>query len=74
MGRIRIQLLLKDNTWITRYNMPKKDRYSDSPIEWTLVSLDFTKENYGIKLIQNQLDTTHADMCFSKITTTQSAY
>ena len=26
MGRSRIQLLLKDNTWSTRYNIPKNDR------------------------------------------------
>ena len=30
MGRFRIQLLLEDNTWSTRHNIPKKDRYSDS--------------------------------------------
>ena len=29
MGRFRIQLVLVDNTWITRYNIPKKDRYSE---------------------------------------------
>ena len=26
MGRFRIQLLLEDNTWSTRYNIPKNDR------------------------------------------------
>ena len=30
MGRFRIQLLLEDNTWSTRYNIPKNDRFSDS--------------------------------------------
>ena len=30
MGRLRIQLLLEDITWSTRYNIPKTDRYSDS--------------------------------------------
>ena len=30
IGRFRIQQLLEDNTWITRYNIPKNDRYSDS--------------------------------------------
>ena len=33
MGRFRIQLLLEDNTWITRYNIPKKERYSDTSTE-----------------------------------------
>ena len=30
MGRFRIQVLLEDNTWSTRYNIPKNDRYSNS--------------------------------------------
>ena len=30
MGRFRIHLLLSDNMWSTRYNIPKSDRYSDS--------------------------------------------
>ena len=30
MGRFRIQLLLADNTWSTRYPLPENDRYSDT--------------------------------------------
>ena len=30
MGRFGIHLLLEDNTWSTRYNIPKNDRYSDT--------------------------------------------
>ena len=74
MGRFRIQLLLEDNTWSTRYNISKNDRYSDSSTQWTLVNLSFTIENYGIKLIYDQIDTSHADMCFSNITITHSVY
>ena len=74
MGRFRIQLLLEDNTWSTRYNIPKNDRYSDSSTDWTLVNLNFTVEKYGIKLIYDQIDTAHADMCFSNITITHSVY
>ena len=74
MGRFRIQLLLEDNTWSTRYNIPKNDRYSNTSIDWTLVSLNFTVEKYGIKLIYDQIDTPHADMCFSNITITHSVY
>ena len=33
LGRFRIQLLLKDDTWSTRYNIAKNDRYSDSSTE-----------------------------------------
>ena len=74
MGRFRIQLLLEDNTWSTRYNIPKNDRYSDSSTQWTLVNLNFTVENYGIKLIYDEIDTAHADMCFSNIIITYSVY
>ena len=74
MGRFRIQLLLEDNTWSTQYNVPKNDRYSDSSTQWTLVNFNFTIENYGIKLIYDQIVTPHADMCFSNITITHSVY
>ena len=74
MGRFRIQLLLDDNTWSTRYNIPKNDRYSDTSTDWTLLSLNFTVENYGIKLIYDEIDTAHADMCFSNITITHSVF
>ena len=74
MGRFRIQLLLEDDTWSTGYNIPKNGRYSDTSTEWTLVSLNFTIENYGIKLIYDQTDSPHADMCFSNITITHSVY
>ena len=74
MGRFRIQLFLKDNFWSTEYNIPKNDRYSDSSTDWTFVNLNFTVENYGIKLIFDEIDTAHADMCFSNITITHSVY
>ena len=73
-GRFRIQLLSEDNTWSTRYNLPLIDRYSNSSNDWTLVNLNFTVENYGIRLIYGQIDTTHADMFFSNITITRSVY
>ena len=74
MGRFRIQLLLSDNTWSTRYNIPKNDRYSDKSTDWILVSLYFTIENYGIILIYDQIGSAHADMCFSNISITHSVY
>ena len=74
MGRFRIELLLEDNTWSTRYKIPRNDRYSNSSTEWTLVNLNFTEENYGVKLIYDQIDTPHADMCFSKISITHSVF
>ena len=60
VGKIKIHLILEDNTWSTRYVIPKKVRYSDTSTEWTVVSLNFTIEIYGIKLIYAQIDTAHA--------------
>ena len=74
MGSFRVQLLLEDNTWSTRYNIPKNDRFSNSSTQWTLVNLNFTVENYGIRLVYDQIDTPHADMCFSNITITHSVH
>ena len=51
MGRFRIQLLIEDNTWSTQYIIPKNSQYSITSTEWTLIKLDFTVKNYGIKLI-----------------------
>ena len=74
MGRFIIHFLLEDNRWSTRYNIPKNDGHSDSSTDWTLLSLSFTEEIYGNKLIYDQVDTAHADMCFSIITRTHSVY
>ena len=74
MGRFSIQLLLDDNTWSTQYTIVKNTHYSDNPTDWTLLNLDFNVENYGIKIIYDQIDTAHADMCFSNITITHSVY
>ena len=74
MGRFRIQLLLEDNTWSTQYTIPKNDQYTGASIDWTLLNLDFTVENYGIKIIYDQIDTAHADMCLSNIMITHSVF
>ena len=74
MGRFQIQLLLEDNIWTTQYTINKNSRYSIFSTEWTLLNLDFTVENYGIKLIYDQIESPHADMCFSNITITHSVY
>ena len=72
MGRFRIPLFLEENTWNTQYNIPKDDQCSDSSTQWTLVNLNFTVESYGIKLVHDQIDTPHDDICFSKIIITHS--
>ena len=74
MGRFSIQLFLEDNTWSTQYTIAKNTQYNDKSTDWTLLNLDFTVENDGIKLICDQIDKPHADMCFSNITKTHSVY
>ena len=72
MGRFRIQLLLEDNTWNTQYTLAENTQNIDLHTDWTLLNLDFTVDNYGVKLIYDQIDTAHADMSFSNITITHS--
>ena len=74
MGRFRIQLLLEDNTWSTQNTIAKNSHYSDISMDWTLLIFNFIVENYGVKLIYDQIDTAHADMCFSNITITHSVF
>ena len=74
MGRFRIQLLLEDNTWSTQYTIAKNSQYSDNSTDWSLLNIDFTIENYGIKLSYDQIDTAHADMSFSNITITHFVF
>ena len=74
MVRFAIQLLLEDNKWNTQYTIPKNCQYSDLSTDWTRVILNFTVEKYGIKPFYDQIDTTHADMCFSNFTITHSVY
>ena len=74
MGRFRIQLLLDNDIWETQYTIAKNEGYSASSTEWTLLNLDFTKKNMGIKLVYDKIDTSHADMCFSDITITHHIY
>ena len=74
VGRFRIQLLLEDNIWSTQYTLAKSSQYSNTSTDCFLLNLDFTIENYGIKLIYDQIDNAHADTCFSDITITHSVY
>ena len=64
MGRFRIQILLEDITWSTIYTIEKNTNYNDTSTDWTLLNLDFTVENYGIKLVYDQID---KPICVSQI-------
>ena len=74
MGRFRNQLLLENDTWNTQYTIAKNTQYNTTSTEWTLLNLDFTVENYGNRLIYDQIDKPHADMCFSITTITHFVY
>ena len=74
MGRFWVQILLDSNTWENKYTIEKNSQFSDSSTEWRLLSIVFTEENYGIRLIYDRIDTAHADMCFSDITIIYSVF
>ena len=74
MSRFRIQLLLEDGTWSTQYTIAKNTQYSNSSTDLTFLYIDFTIKNYGIKLILDEIDTAHSDMCCSNITIKHSVY
>ena len=74
MGRFRIDLLLEDNIWQTQYTIEENTNYTESSTEWKLLNLDFTIENYGIRLVYDRIGTAHADMSFSDISITHSVY
>ena len=74
MGRFRFQLLIEDNTWSTLYIIANDCQYNNSSTDWTLLNLEFTRENYGNKLYLYEIDTAHSDMFSSDITITHSVY
>ena len=52
----------------------KHTNYSSTSTVWCLINNDFTETNYGNKMVYDQVDTTLADMCFSKIMVTHSVF
>ena len=73
VGFFRIQLLLADNTWSARYNVPKSDCYSTST-QWISVNLNFTMENYDIKPNYDGINSSVADMSYSNFSITHAVY
>ena len=74
MPRFRIQILLENGNWDNKYTIEKNSQFSNTSTEWTYLSLDFTQENYGIRLIFDRIDTAHADMCLSNISITHTLF
>ena len=60
----RFQLLLSEGSWSIRYNIPKNHRCSASSTDLTVVSLNFTAENYGTKKFFDRKETAHDDFVF----------
>ena len=56
-------ILLKKNTDFTTLST-----------DWILLNLDINQDNYGIKLFYDQIESAHADLCFSNIMITHSIY
>ena len=74
MPRFRIQILLENDTWDNKYTIEKNTQFSNTSTEWTYLSLDFTQDNYGIRLIFDRIDSAHADMCLSNISITHTLF
>ena len=74
MGRFQIQLLSKDNVWLTKFLTLKNEQNSIASTDWTILNLNITDENYGIKFLCDQIDSAHADMSFSNIIISHSPY
>ena len=52
----------------------KNTNFSELSTDWTLLNLEITKDNYGIKLFYDQIESAHGDMCFSNIMITHSIF
>ena len=72
MGRFRIQLLLLNGQWHSKYINAINNKYGNASSEWTSLNIDFTEKNSDNKLIYDEIDTALADMCFSNIMITNS--
>ena len=73
MGRLVIQLLR--NVVGNRIHNRKKTSFSADESTWTLLNLFIASQpNYGVKVVYGQINTAHADMCFSNIMITDSIF
>ena len=74
MGRFQIQILTKDNVWLTKFIIAKNTQFSNTATDWIILNLNITDENYGVKFVYDQIDSAHADMCFSNLLISHSPY
>ena len=74
MPRFRVQILLENGNWENKYTIEKNSQFSNTSTEWTHLSLDFTQENCGVRLLFDRIDSAHADMCISNISITHTLF
>ena len=69
---VRIQIL-RNGTWETIYIIEISTDFKTLYTDWVLLNLDNTQDNYGIKLIYDEIESSHSDMCFSNTMITHSS-
>ena len=74
MPRFRIQILLENGNWENKFTIEKDSHFSNLSTEWSHLSLDFTQENYGIRLIFDGISSALADMSLSIISITHTLF
>ena len=74
MDRFQIQILTKDNVWLTKFIITKNTQFSNAATDWIILNLNITDENYGVKFVYDQIDSAHVDMSFSNIIISHSPY
>ena len=48
MGRFQIQILSKDNVWLTKFIIAKNTQISNAATDWIILNLNITDENCGV--------------------------
>ena len=46
MGRFQLQILTKDNVWLTKFVIAKNTQFSNAATDWIILNLNITDENY----------------------------
>ena len=46
MGRFQIQILTKDNVWLTKFIIPKNTQFNNAATDWIILNLNITDESY----------------------------
>ena len=67
MSKFEVQLL-RNSVWETEYTIDKNTNFSTLSTNWTLLNMNtISQPNYGVKLVYSDINSPHADKCFSDI-------